>query len=80
MQQPVAAVLQVMAPLCYQGSRRTHLHAPLLLPHNSHEWRQLLFTACYMHSVVQERRKFGPIGAPAVLVAAGLRRCASEWV
>lgn len=29
----------------------------------SHEWRQLLFTACYMHSVVQERRKFGPIGA-----------------
>ena len=26
------------------------------------EWRQLLFIMCYLHSVVQERRKFGPIG------------------
>ena len=26
------------------------------------EWRQLLFTTCYLHSIVQERRKFGPIG------------------
>ena len=26
------------------------------------EWRQLLFVMCYMHSIVQERRKFGPIG------------------
>ena len=26
------------------------------------EWRQLLFIQCYIHSIVQERRKFGPIG------------------
>ena len=26
------------------------------------EWRQLLFTMCFLHSVTQERRKFGPIG------------------
>ena len=27
-----------------------------------YEWRQMLFIMCYMHSIVQERRKFGPIG------------------
>ena len=26
------------------------------------EWRQLLFVMCFLHSVTQERRKFGPIG------------------
>jgi dynein heavy chain, axonemal len=26
------------------------------------EWRQMLFIQCYIHSLVQERRKFGPIG------------------
>ena len=29
---------------------------------NRSEWRQLLFLLTFMHSVVQERRKFGPIG------------------
>jgi len=26
------------------------------------QWRTLVFTQCFLHSVVQERRKFGPIG------------------
>lgn len=29
---------------------------------NRHEWRQLLFVVTFLHSIVQERRKFGPIG------------------
>jgi hypothetical protein len=29
---------------------------------NRHEWRQLLFVITFLHSTVQERRKFGPIG------------------
>ena len=29
---------------------------------NRPDWRQLLFVLCYLHSCIQERRKFGPIG------------------
>jgi dynein heavy chain len=26
------------------------------------KWRSLVFMSCFMHSIVQERRKFGPLG------------------
>jgi len=26
------------------------------------KWRSLVFTTCFIHSIVQERRKFGPLG------------------
>lgn len=26
------------------------------------KWRAMVFMMCFMHSIVQERRKFGPLG------------------
>lgn len=26
------------------------------------KWRSVVFSVCFMHSIVQERRKFGPLG------------------
>lgn len=34
----------------------------LLASVEAKEWRDLVFSTCFLHSAVQERRKFGPIG------------------
>ena len=39
-----------------------HVLQDMLDAVNRPDWRQLLFVLCYLHSVIQERRKFGPIG------------------
>lgn len=30
------------------------------------EWRDIVYTICFLHSTVQERRKFGPVGFRSV--------------
>ena len=42
-----------------------YIHFPPSPPpcrHLQKEWRNLLFSLCFFHALVQERRKFGPLG------------------
>uniref|UniRef100_A0A7S1KLW9 AAA+ ATPase domain-containing protein n=2 Tax=Percolomonas cosmopolitus TaxID=63605 RepID=A0A7S1KLW9_9EUKA len=40
----------------------TWINQQLLDKVDSNEWKQLLFTVCFVHSVLIERKKFGPLG------------------
>ncbi|CAL8466541.1 g6077 [Coccomyxa elongata] len=53
------------APVGMQAGMRASyqwINQDMLEAVNLHEWRQLLFVTTFLHSIVQERRKFGPIG------------------
>ncbi|KAK9841874.1 hypothetical protein WJX81_008571 [Elliptochloris bilobata] len=53
------------APVGMKAGLRTSLQwvtQDMLDAVNRADWRQLLYIMCFLHSVVQERRKFGPVG------------------
>jgi dynein heavy chain len=51
------------------GLKRTYTSLPpdTLEYTNAHQWRPMLYAISFMHSVVQERRKFGALGTCSVL-------------